>query len=332
MTQVFLSGANGFIGAQIAKHLVEKGYNVIGSVRSTEKGEKLKKQLGLAFTYEVVPSFLEEGAFNTALKKHPEVTAFLHSASPVIFQSDDPENDVLLPAIQGTLNALKSAHQYGPNIKKFIYTSSLAAMYDYRKRVNVTESLWNDVTYEEAKTNSGFLYGGSKTFAEKGAWEFIDKEKPSFTLTTVNPVYVFGPLAFDDDAVDSFTSSSSYLPQVLKTKKNESVFEAKGTGVDVRDVVALHIAAVENDLSGKRLLASCQYWDTQIMLEFIKKTYPELGKDLPEGSPGSIEEGRNSVLTFDNSETTRLVGIKWTPLDKSFKDAVDQILRAKEGR
>ena len=46
------------------------------------------------------------------------------------------------------------------------------------------------------------------------------------------------------------------------------------------------------------------------MLEFIKNPSRILGKDLPEGSPGSIEEGRNSVLTFDNSETTGLVGIK----------------------
>jgi nucleoside-diphosphate-sugar epimerase len=37
-------------------------------------------------------------------------------------------------------------------------------------------------------------YRASKTFAEKAAWEFIEKEKPNFTLATINPPMVFGPI------------------------------------------------------------------------------------------------------------------------------------------
>jgi hypothetical protein len=35
---------------------------------------------------------------------------------------------------------------------------------------------------------------GSKAFAEKAAWEFVEKEKPSFTLATILPTLVFGPI------------------------------------------------------------------------------------------------------------------------------------------
>lgn len=331
MPQVFLSGANGFIAAQIAKHLIEKGYEVIGSVRTAEKGEKLKRQFGVNFSYEVVPSFVVDGAFDEALKKHPGVIAFFHAASPVVQASKDPENDVLLPAIQGTQNALKAAKKYGPNIRKFIYTSSVASMYFLKEKTYVTEKLWNHITYEAAKTEPGCLYQGSKTFAERGAWKFMETEKPPFTFTTVNPVYVFGPLAFDEDAAgDTFTSTSAFIPDVLKTRKGEKLFDAKGAAVDVRDVAKLHIAALENDnLAGKRLLAYAGYWDTQIILEFIQKSYPELAKDLPEGTPGSSEEAKKTALTIDNSETTRLTGIEWIPVEKSFKDTIDQILRAR---
>ena len=331
MTQVFLTGANGYIGAQIAKHLIDKGYEVIGSVRSAKKGDKLKSHLGANFTYEVVPSFVEEGAFDEALKKHPEVVAFLHSASPVIFESSDPENDVLLPAIQGTQNALKAAQKHGPNIRKFVCTSSVSAMFHLGKQTHVTEKLWNPITYEAAKTEPNGLYQGSKTFAEKAAWEFIESEKPSFTFTTINPVYVLGPLAFDEDAAtNSFTSTSSIIPKILNTKKGEKLPEFIGSAVDIRDVAKLHIAAIENDnLAGKRLMARSGYWDTQILLEAIQKNFPEIARDMPEGNPGSSEEAKKTYSTFDNSETTKLVGIEWIPVEKSFKDEIAQILRTR---
>ena len=331
MTQVFLTGANGFIGANIAKNLIEKGYKVIGTVRTAEKGDKLKRQLGENFTYEVVPSFIGEGAFDEALKKHPEVVAFLHSGSPVVLESEDPENDVLLPAIQGTQNALKAAQKYGPNIRKFVYTSSVAAMHHLSEAAHVTEKLWNPITYEAAKTEPNGLYQGSKTFAEKAAWEFIESEKPSFTFTTINPVYVLGPLAFDEDAeTNSFTSTSSIIPKILNTKKGEKLPEFIGSAVDIRDVAKLHIAAIENDnLAGKRLIACSAYWDIQILLEAIQKNFPEIARDMPEGNPGSSEEAKKTYSTFDNSETTKLVGIEWIPVEKSFKDEIAQILRTR---
>jgi hypothetical protein len=34
----------------------------------------------------------------------------------------------------------------------------------------------------------------SKTFAEKAAWDFMKEESPDFTLTTINPTLVFGPI------------------------------------------------------------------------------------------------------------------------------------------
>lgn len=37
-------------------------------------------------------------------------------------------------------------------------------------------------------------YRASKTFAEKAAWDFVEKEKPNFALATINPPMVFGPI------------------------------------------------------------------------------------------------------------------------------------------
>jgi nucleoside-diphosphate-sugar epimerase len=37
-------------------------------------------------------------------------------------------------------------------------------------------------------------YRASKTFAENAAWEFVKNEKPNFTISTINPPMVFGPI------------------------------------------------------------------------------------------------------------------------------------------
>jgi nucleoside-diphosphate-sugar epimerase len=37
-------------------------------------------------------------------------------------------------------------------------------------------------------------YRASKTFAEKAAWDFLEKEKPNFSIATINPPMVFGPI------------------------------------------------------------------------------------------------------------------------------------------
>ena len=47
---VVVTGTSTGIGASTAVHLVEKGFHVFGSVRRTEDGNRLRKQLGDAFT------------------------------------------------------------------------------------------------------------------------------------------------------------------------------------------------------------------------------------------------------------------------------------------
>ena len=48
-----------------------------------------------------------------------------------------------------------------------------------------SEKDWNPITAEEATQDSVRGYQASKTFAETAAWDFVEKEKPNFTLSTV---------------------------------------------------------------------------------------------------------------------------------------------------
>lgn len=80
-----------------------------------------------------------------------------------------------------------------------VITSSFAAMVDLKKGNRpgyvYSEKDWNPITEEAALENPSLGYYGSKTFAETAAWNFVEKEKPNFTLATVNistpcPLYV----------------------------------------------------------------------------------------------------------------------------------------------
>lgn len=329
MAKVFVTGANGYIAAELIKQLIGANHSVVGTVRSKDKGEFLKKNLGNKFSYEIVTSLVEEGAFDKALQAHPDVTVFLHTASPVIFGVDDPVNDVIRPAIDGTLNALKAAKAYGKNLKHFTYTSSTAAVYNTRTQkgpVTKTEQDWNDVTYEEAATNEAATYAGSKTLAEKAAWEFIDKEKPQFTFNVVNPVYVFGPQAFAESAAGGLNFSAGIVQLILLLKEGGEIPSYQGTFVDVRDVAKLHIVSFENkDVVGKRLIAGSEYFDFELVANVIRKHFPAEAKLIPKVS---LEDERAVRILIDNLATTKLSGIKWIDLEKSVVDTVKQLLAA----
>jgi nucleoside-diphosphate-sugar epimerase len=49
-----------------------------------------------------------------------------------------------------------------------------------------SEEDWNPITLEEAYLNPSNGYRASKKYAEKAAWEFVEKEKPNFTYVLNN--------------------------------------------------------------------------------------------------------------------------------------------------
>lgn len=111
MTKVFITGASGFIAQHIIKLLLSKGYEVVGTVRSTTKGEQLKSFMpsDAKFTYEIVKELSTPNSFDEALSKHNDIEYLFHTASPLTFDTEDPENVILQPAIKGTENILHAA-------------------------------------------------------------------------------------------------------------------------------------------------------------------------------------------------------------------------------
>jgi nucleoside-diphosphate-sugar epimerase len=93
---------------------------------------------------------------------------------------------------------LKSIKKGAPSVKRVVITSSFASIITPNKGNwpghEYCEEDWNPITLEEAYENPSAGYRASKTFAEKAAWDFLEKEKPNFTISTINPPLVFGPI------------------------------------------------------------------------------------------------------------------------------------------
>lgn len=348
MTKVFITGASGFIAQHIVKLLVSKGYEVIGTVRSLAKGAQLSQQAEKtqinnnksdpnvtsgSFTYVVVPDIAAPNAFDKALEQHSDITYLIHTASPFTYDTTDPENDLVLPAINGTRNILESATNNCRSLKKIVLTSSDAAIYsnidERNNQLSFNEKSWNDVKYEDAIKDAVGGYYGAKSFAEKLAWDFVDEQKPSWDLVAVNPSYVFGPQAYTCDP-RHLNTSNALIGDLLEKKegRGSSEFENEiGGYIDVRDVAQAHVYAMEDvdkKCIGKRLFLNNGQFSVQMMLDVINDKFPELG--LIKGLPGSGVNDIKVLAKVDNSATKTILPWQFMKLDEIVVDTVQQIL------
>lgn len=305
---------------------------MVGSVRSNDKGSHLAKLFNTSkFAYEVVPDIAAPSAFDDALEKHPEVTIFLHTASPFTYQIEDIEKDLLTPAISGTKNALSAIQKHGSNVKHVVITSSYAAIgttaTERDTSLTRTEETWNEITWDQALEKPFLGYRGSKTFAERAAWEFVKEHKPQYTLSTVNPTFVFGPQLFDSEVKESMNTSLEYINKMIRGGPSQEIGSESYGYVDVRDVAEAHIIAFENPKAHlKRLLLSCDRVVPQDIFDILNEEFPELKGKIPVGEPGSGRDLVKQYAKIDGSQTIKIIGHDLTPLRKIVVDSVKQIL------
>lgn len=118
----------------------------------------------------------------------------------------------------GTTGILKAIKAHAPTVKRVVITSSFAAIMSASGKPPgyvFSEKDWNPVTTEEAVDNPSLGYRASKTFAEKAAWEFVEKEKPNFTLATMNPPLVFGPVNHHLGSLKNLNTSNQLVRDMM---------------------------------------------------------------------------------------------------------------------
>lgn len=332
---ILVTGASGFVGKWCVVKLLEKGYRVRGTVRSEAKAAQVRETVGALVGAEamarldlVQADILDDTGWPEAMAG---VAAVMHVAT--VIRGDEPRDQslVIRPALEGTERILKATHAAG--IKRLIVTSSIATVgyghghttgtrtYDETHFTNLDNMRWT------------WAYCIGKTKAEQFAWAFAREH--GIALTTVHPGAIIGP-ALDKDASISLQMVSGLLNGTTPAMPSNGF-----SIIDVRDVAALHLAALDNpETGGQRYLATAEYVPFPEVGNILRAAHPEWGvttKTVPDwiirliasfGGPArQIINDIGNEKVFDGSKGEKLLGRKFIPAKDSILATADSVIR-----
>ena len=190
--QVFVSGGSGYIAGFLIRQLIAEGWTVHTSIRNLGREAEVRGWLDVdnSKLQFFAADLLGDDGWAEAMAGCSHVA---HVASPLPSNAPKDDDELIVPAREGALRALRFAHAAG--IKRFVMTSSVAAIaYGHGKtRQHFTEADWTNINSPDA-----YAYVKSKTIAERAARDWVAANAPDMEYVTVNPSLVLGPLLAPD--------------------------------------------------------------------------------------------------------------------------------------
>ena len=96
-----------------------------------------------------------------------------HVASPLQIEEPADENELIKPAVEGTLSVLRACKKFG--VKRVCITSSFAAI-EKPAREDMPEIFDEEIWSNPENNTTMSAYYKSKTLAERAAWDFIKED------------------------------------------------------------------------------------------------------------------------------------------------------------
>jgi dihydroflavonol-4-reductase len=243
--QVFVSGGSGYIAGFLIRQLIAEGWQVNTTIRNLAREADVRGWLNVdnsKLTF-FAADLMSDTGWAEAMAGCTHVA---HVASPLPANSPKSDDDLIIPAREGALRALRFAKEAG--IKRFVMTSSVAAVaYGHGKgQHHFTEADWTNPESPDA-----YAYVKSKTIAERAARDWVAANARDMEFVTVNPSLVLGPLLAAD-----FSTSLEAIKKLLEG----SLPGLPNFGfavVDVRDVADLHVRCLNApNMAGERFIAA----------------------------------------------------------------------------
>jgi len=272
--KILLTGVSGWIAKHTAIELLNKGYEVLGTVRNNNLIDQTRQTIGKYAPIEklsfVELDLLKDEGWNEAAKGCKYI---FHIASPFPIKVSR-NREVLLPvAVDGTIRVLNAGLNAG--VEQIIKTSSIVAMFRKPNRTNpytFGENDWTDENWTEG-VNDYFL---SKTKAEKAAWELMESKGLKNKLTTICPGGVFG------DALDKKGGTSIEYVRQFMAGKFPGAPKFAVLISDVRDIAKAHVACIRNTkVGGRRLIVGKEVKKLVELSQLMAEAMPEYAKKLP---------------------------------------------------
>ena len=323
--RTFVTGATGFVGANLARLLVQEGYAVRVLVRPYSPLDNLQD-----LDVEIVKGDLNE--LNLHQKMQGCQVLFHVAAHYSLWQSDRDllyHNNVL-----GTRNVLAAARKAG--VERTVYTSSVAAI-----GVGKSEQVVDETHQSPLEELIGH-YKKSKYLAEQEAKQAVQTGQD---IVIVNPSTPIGPWDIKPtptgDIILRFLRRQ--MPAYLNTGLNF---------IDVRDVAWGHLLALDKGKTGERYILGNQNLTLKQLLDQLAEitglSAPQ--KSVPAWLPLSLAWIDERILAplgkspsipldgvrmshepmyYDASKAVRELGLPQTPMRIALQDAVNWFVAQK---
>lgn len=330
-----VTGANGFVGKWTVVELLRAGFSVRGTVRSEDRAEAVRRavtdQLGdatlrrLSFAQ---TDLLQDRGWAEAMKG---ADAVAHVAAQIVANEPRDMQVVVRPALEGSERVLR--HAVAAGIRRVVMTSSIATVGyghgHHTGRRNYSEEHFTNLDAMQFT----WAYCVGKTRAEEAAWAFARSE--GLCLTTIHPGAILGP-ALDADASISLGMVSGLLDGSTPAMPSNGF-----SVVDVRDVAAMHVAALQQPESeGQRYLASSGYLPFPEVADILRRAYP--GRRITQrivpdwiirimarfgGPTRQIINDIGNEKHFDGSKGARLLGRAYISAEDAVLAAAESVIR-----
>ena len=267
---VLVSGGSGYIAGFLIRQLVGEGWTVHTTIRDLSRESEVRARLSVD---DAKLKFFAADLSDDAgwVEAASGCTHVAHVASPFPPKAVRHEDELIVPARDGALRALRAAKAAG--VTRFVMTSSVAAIaYGHGNvRSEFSEADWSDVTSPDTGA-----YARSKTIAERAARDWIAAEGGAIEFCTVNPSLVVGPV-MDGDLSTSVEAIEKLLAGALPGCPD------LGFGVvDVRDVADMHVRALTApNMAGERFIAAGPFLKLIEVARILKDGLGPEGRKIP---------------------------------------------------
>ncbi len=322
--RAFLTGATGFVGANLARLLLERGYDVRALVRPNSSLSNLQ-----SLDVETVTGDLTDPDLATQLQGCQ--VAFHVAAHYSLWQSEAEQ--LHQSNVVGTRNFLAAAQAAG--VERTVYTSSVAA-------IGVpADGRIADETYQSPVHKLIGAYKKSKYWAEQEAHAAVQRGQ---NVVIVNPSTPIGPWDVKPtptgDIILRFLRRQ--MPFYLNTGLNL---------IHVRDVAAGHLLALEKGKTGDRYILGHENVTLRAMLAMLAEItgLPGPKGRIPAWIPLGVAWVDESVLAklgksasvpldgvrmsrqqmfYDPSKARQDLDLPQTPIRTALQEAVDWFIQA----
>jgi dihydroflavonol-4-reductase len=291
---VLVSGGSGYIAGFLIRQLVAEGWSVHTTIRDLAREAAVRQLLAvdngrLKF---FAADLMHDAGWADAMAGCSHAA---HVASPVPARAVKDANELIAPARDGALRALRAAKAAG--VRRFVMTSSVAAIaYGRGRGVHTfTEADWTDPARPGTTP-----YVQSKTLAERAARDWVARQGDGIEYCSINPSVVLGPVWSRD-----YSASVVIVKKLLDGSMGACPDIGFGV-VDVRDVADLHVRALAApNMAGERFIASGPFLKLREIADILRA---QLGAEARQVTTRNMADWMVRVAALFNPLAKAVVG------------------------